>query len=66
LGEFYQKGTIFYKEYVQGQVPAEEELQRDLSTMMDIYRDYFKESVSKFEGSGVGDKELLENCRLNT
>ena len=61
LSEFYQKGTIFYKEYVQGQVPAEEELQRDLSTMMDIYRDYFKESVSKFEGSGVGDKELLEN-----
>ena len=40
LGLFYQKGTIFYKAYMQGQVPAEEELQDDLSRMIEIYQDY--------------------------
>ncbi|WP_051209396.1 MrcB family domain-containing protein [Butyrivibrio sp. WCD3002] len=40
LGEMYQKGTIFYKEYKRGAVPSEAELQSDLSKMMDIYREY--------------------------
>ncbi len=40
LGEMYQKGTIFYKEYKRGAVPSETELQQDLSKMMDIYREY--------------------------
>ena len=40
LGELYQRGTIFYKEYKRGAVPSERELQADLSRMMDIYREY--------------------------
>ena len=40
LGELYQKGTIFYKEYKQGEVPSEMELREDLQKMMDIYREY--------------------------
>ncbi len=40
LGELYQKGTIFYKEYRKGAIPAEAELQDDLAKMMDIYREY--------------------------
>ena len=40
LGEMYQKGTIFYKEYKRGAVPSEAELQQDLAKMMDIYREY--------------------------
>ena len=67
LGEFYQKGTIFYKEYIQGQVPAEEELRRDLSKMIDIYKEYIKYSLS-MSGPGQdpvpyggGDEEVLEN-----
>ena len=40
LAELYQKGTIFYKAYRKGNVPSEEELQADLSKMMDIYREY--------------------------
>lgn len=40
LGELYQKGTIFYKKYTQGSVPSELELRRDLSNILDIYRDY--------------------------
>ena len=72
LGEFYQKGTIFYKEYIQGQVPAEEELQEDLSKMMDIYKEYIKiipempPTVPGTEISGGGDREVLENENINT
>ena len=40
LGEFYQKGTIFYKEYKKNAIPNEDELQSDLAKMMDIYREY--------------------------
>ena len=37
LGEMYQKGTIFYTKYEQGNVPSEKDLQSDLIKMMDIY-----------------------------
>lgn len=40
LGEMYQKGTIFYTKYEQGNVPTEEVLQSDLQKMMEIYKDY--------------------------
>lgn len=40
LGEYYQKGAIFYKEYKKNAVPTEEELRTDLSNMMQIYADY--------------------------
>ena len=40
LGEMYQKGTIFYKEYKVNDIPSEVELVNDLSKMMDIYKDY--------------------------
>lgn len=53
LAELYQKGTIFYKEYKKAAVPSEEELQRDLSNMMEIYADFVS-------GSGSLEKEALE------
>ena len=40
LAELYQKGTIFYKSYRQGEVPSDEELKRDLQQMMEIYHEY--------------------------
>ena len=40
LGELYQRGTIFYKKYAKGQLPSEAELRKDLSNMMEIYREY--------------------------
>lgn len=40
LAELYQRGTIFYKEYQQGEVPEDAELYQDLSKMMEIYKDY--------------------------
>ncbi|MCR5090777.1 MAG: DUF3578 domain-containing protein [Oscillospiraceae bacterium] len=42
LGELYQKGTIFYKEYRKDAIPNETELQDDLSKMMEIYREYVR------------------------
>ena len=47
LGELYQEGMIFYKEYKQGAVPSEEELHNDLRNMMYIYKDYVNVTESK-------------------
>lgn len=56
--ELYQKGTIFYKAYRKGAVPAEEELKADLSKMMDIYREYAKvDGGTRQEEDGI-DKNL--------
>ena len=40
LAEMYQKGTIFYKKYQKQNLPSEEIFRKDLSNMMDIYREY--------------------------
>lgn len=40
LGEFYQEGIIFYREYKKGNVPEESELRSDLKRMVEIYQDY--------------------------
>ena len=45
LGELYQKGTIFYKEYRKNAIPSEEELRSDLAKMMEIYREYVSGSA---------------------
>lgn len=47
LGELYQKGTIFYKEYRKGTVPDEAELRSDLAKMMEIYREYANKELSE-------------------
>lgn len=54
LGELYQEGMIFYKEYRKGNVPDESELQDDLRRMMDIYTEYVN---GKQEDSTVIEKE---------
>ena len=40
LGQFYEKGTIYYKEYDVDHIPTEAELCQDLSDMMKIYSQY--------------------------
>lgn len=40
LGVLYQKGTIFFKEYHKGELPAEEELIADFRKMVEIYSEY--------------------------
>lgn len=51
LGEMYQKGTIFYKEYKKGDVPGENVLRDDLEKMMEIYEEYAEKELA-----GVGDE----------
>jgi len=53
LAYYYQKGSIFYKEYRKGELPSEDELLDDLYRMMQIYRDYvlFKNSKSNQQSS---------------
>lgn len=49
LGELYQEGMIFYKEYKKGRVPEEVELREDLKKMVEIYQDYvFENSDDKW------------------
>ncbi|MBR3721590.1 MAG: DUF3578 domain-containing protein, partial [Selenomonadaceae bacterium] len=47
LGELYQKGTIFYKEYQKATIPDEAELRSDLAKMMEIYREYANKELSE-------------------
>ena len=57
LGELYQKGTIFYKEYKKSAVPDEEELQDDLSRMMEIYREYANKDIAPKEHLEIDDTQ---------
>ena len=41
LGRQYEKGTIFYKKYVKGNLPSEEQLQKDLKEMLEIYEEFY-------------------------
>lgn len=47
LGKYYQKGTIFYKEYKRDNIPPEEELRDDLKKMMEIYAEYVAYKTGK-------------------
>ena len=60
LAELYQKGTIFYKAYRQGDVPSDEELKNDLKNMMDIYREYVNPREPEPNTELVKFKKLLE------
>lgn len=70
LGELYQEGMIFYKEYKKGNVPDEAELQNDLSRMMDIYKEYVNgkadntEAIEKEEGEEqLSTRETLASIK---
>lgn len=42
LGQFYERGTVYYKRYDVDDIPSEAELRKDLSEMMEIYQQYAK------------------------
>ena len=61
LAKQYEFGTIFYKEYRQGEVPEEAELYQDLSRMMEIYKDYISIwSSDKFKKPGEGGDDKMD------
>lgn len=67
LGELYQKGTIFYKEYKKGNVPEEVEIRDDLSKMIEIYKEYAgkltKHPIGVFDSWEIVDeKTAIKNC----
>ena len=49
LGQYYERGTIYYKRYDENSIPSEEELRKDLSDMMEIYREYANHQVDDDE-----------------
>lgn len=64
LGEYYQKGAIFYKEYKKNAVPTEEELRTDLSNMMQIYADYVNDKLgirNQERHEAVMERSIKEN-----
>ena len=72
LGELYQKGTIFYKEYRRDAIPNETELRDDLSKMMEIYQEYKNKLDDKpseerrtIDNEGNGEKALTIKETIN-
>lgn len=64
LGDYYQKGAIFYKEYKKEAIPSEEKLQADLSSMVQIYADYVEYSQERKApqtGELRGDEPVSES-----
>ena len=64
LGYYYEKGTVFYKEYKKGFVPDEIELQADLANMMQIYADYV-EYISS-EKVTAKEEDMLPDSGIDT
>jgi len=64
LGEFYQKGTIFYKAYQKGSIPSEQVLQDDLRRMIDIYQEYARECGSHLYGKFDSWEIVDENTAI--
>ncbi len=66
LGELYQKGTIFYKEYRKDMVPNEDILEGDLKKMVDIYKEYVEKNIMKdIDKLPIEDKETSETMLDN-
>lgn len=59
LGNYYQKGTIFYKAYRKGAVPSDSEIRDDLIKMMQIYADYVCLENGEVDREYTGGEEEL-------
>lgn len=55
LPYFYERGTIFYKEYKKGQIPSNDVLTSDLKRMVDIYEEY----IAKMHRTNNYDKKEI-------
>lgn len=72
LGELYQEGIIFYKEYKRNSLPQEDELRLDLENIMGIYKEYagriyqaenHQEADSLESEVAMSSKEIIENVK---
>ena len=68
LGQYYERGTIYYKEYDVDAIPNETELRQDLADMMQIYQQYAKgpKDDSRFgdfdSWTVVNDVTAIKHC----
>lgn len=65
LGEYYEKGSIFSKKYEFGSVPSEEELQKDLSNMVEIYKEYVDKFIRKNPADQTESEKAVEIMNEN-
>lgn len=65
LAEFYQKGTIFYKEYRKNSIPSENELRSDLLKMIAIYKEYAEKNSKEYgdEKMPISTKEIINKIK---
>lgn len=65
LGEYYEKGSVFSKKYEFGSVPSEEELQKDLSNMVEIYKEYVDKFIRKNPADQTESEKAVEIMNEN-
>ena len=63
LGKQYEKGTIFYKKYVKGALPTEDQLQKDLKEMLEIYEEFY-DKFYKGDSSDMLEKEKIVRQKI--
>lgn len=63
--ECYEKGSIFSKKYEWGSVPSEEELQKDLFNMVEIYKDYVDKFIRKNPADQTESEKAVEIMNEN-
>lgn len=59
----YERGTIFYKKYVKGALPTEEQLQKDLKEMLEIYEEFY-DKFYKGDSSDMLEKEKIVQQKI--
>ena len=65
LGEQYEKGTIFYKKYVKGGLPSEEQLQKDLKEMLEIYEEFYEQFYKSIPVKQQEEETKMANENMN-
>ena len=65
LGEQYEKGTIFYKKYVKGGLPSEEQLQKDLKEMLEIYEEFYEQFYKSIPVKQQEEEAKMANENMN-
>lgn len=64
LGKQYEKGTIFYKKYDKGTLPPEEQLQKDLKEMLEIYEEFYDKFYTPQNPSNPDKMKKEENMNV--
>ncbi len=61
--EDYADSTIFYKEYKSGSLPSDDEMKRDFSSLVGVYKEYIKMKLNNAIEPDRTSKSVSENNR---